>query len=294
MFRGAITALVTPFKNGALDEDAFRSFIDWQITEGIDGIVPCGTTGESATMSHDEHRRVITVAVAEAAGRVPVIAGTGSNNTAEAVELTRYAEAAGADAVLVITPYYNRPTPDGLEAHYRAVAGATKLPVIAYNVPTRTGTNLTAELVERLAKIPGVKAVKEASGSLVQMSEIIERCGPDFTVLSGDDPTVLPLLALGGTGVISVASNVAPADAAALVKAFEAGDIAKARALHFKLAPLVRALFVETNPIPVKTALSLMGKMTAEFRLPLCPITEAGLARLTAAMKAYGLPVGAA
>lgn len=289
MFRGAITALVTPFKNGTVDEESLRKHIDWQIREGIRGVVPCGTTGESATLTYDEHKRVIDIAVSEAHGRVPVIAGTGSNNTAEAVELTRHAAGAGADAALVITPYYNRPTPDGLVAHYKAVAAASKIPVIAYNVPTRTGTNLTPETTERLAAIPGMAGIKEATGSLTQVSEIIERCGPNFLVISGDDGTVLPLLAVGGHGVISVASNVVPADMAGLVAAHEAGDAARARALHYKMAPLIRALFFETNPIPVKTALALMGRMSGDLRLPLCAMTEGNRVRLEAALKAYGL-----
>ena len=292
MFRGAITALVTPFRNGRVDEEAYRELIDWQIRQGVDGIVPCGTTGESATLSHEEHNRVIDIAVDEAKGRVPVIAGTGSNSTAEAIRLTRHAKEAGADGALLITPYYNKPTQGGLYHHYKRVAEETKFPLVLYNVPSRTGVNLLPETVARLAEIPDIVGIKEATGDMRQVSEILERCGDKISVLSGDDFTVLPLLALGGRGVISVVSNVAPADMAELVRAFDNGDLARARELHYRLMPLARAMFFETNPIPVKTALSLMGKIHLELRLPLCEMKPENRTRLEQVLRDYGVLEG--
>jgi 4-hydroxy-tetrahydrodipicolinate synthase len=288
MFRGAITALVTPFRGGKLDEEKYREHIDWQIREGVTAVVPCGTTGESATLSHDEHERAIDIAVDEARGRVPVLAGTGSNSTAEAVRLTRHAKEAGADGALLITPYYNKPTQEGLYQHYRKVAEEARFPVVLYNVPGRTGTNLLPETVARLAELPEVVGIKEATGDLRQVSEILERCADRIDVLSGDDFTVLPLLALGGQGVISVVSNVVPGDVAAMVRAFQGGDLPTARALHFKTQPLARALFLETNPIPVKTALGLLGRMDPELRLPLCAMQEVNRRRLEEVLRTYG------
>ncbi|MHB8764179.1 MAG: 4-hydroxy-tetrahydrodipicolinate synthase [Deferrisomatales bacterium] len=293
MFRGAITALVTPFRGGRVDEEAFRRLIDWQIRQGVNGLVPCGTTGESATLSHEEHNRVIDIAVDEARGRVPVIAGTGSNSTAEAIRLTRHAKEAGADGALLITPYYNKPTQEGLYQHYRRVAEEARFPLVLYNVPGRTGVNLLPETVARLAELPEVVGLKEATGDLKQVSDVLELCGDRLTLLSGDDFTILPLLALGGRGVISVVSNPAPADTAGLVDAFDQGDLARARELHFRLMPLTRALFLETSPIPVKTALGLMGLIDPEVRLPLCPLGAASRAKLEAAVRAYGLIGGA-
>ncbi len=292
MFRGAITALVTPFRNGRVDEEAYRELIDWQIRQGVDGIVPCGTTGESATLSHEEHNRVIDIAVDEAKGRVPVIAGTGSNSTAEAIRLTRHAKEAGADGALLITPYYNKPTQEGLYQHYKRVAEETKFPLVLYNVPSRTGVNLLPETVARLAEIPDIVGIKEATGDMRQVSEILEKCGDKISVLSGDDFTVLPLLSLGVRGVISVVSNVAPADMAELVRAFDSGDLARARELHYRLMPLARAMFFETNPIPVKTALSLMGKIHLELRLPLCEMKPENRARLEGVLRDYGVLEG--
>lgn len=289
MFRGTITALVTPFRDGRVDEEAYRQLIDWQIREGVNGIVPCGTTGESATLSHEEHNRVIDIAVDEARGRVAVIAGTGSNSTTEAVRLTRHAKEAGADGALLITPYYNKPTQEGLYRHYKAVAEEARFPLVLYNVPGRTGVNLLPETVARLAELPEVVGVKEATGDLKQVSDVLEKCGDRLTVLSGDDFTVLPLLALGGHGVISVLSNVVPADVAAMVAAFEAGDLPRARELHFRTMPVARALFLETNPIPVKTALTLLGRIGPEMRLPLCPLQEGNAKKLAAALRDYGL-----
>lgn len=289
MFKGAITALVTPFKNWEVDEDAFRNLIEFQIEKGIDALVPCGTTGESATLSHQEHKRVIKIAVEAVRKRVPVIAGAGSNSTAEALDLVKYAKEVGADAVLLVTPYYNRPTQEGLYQHYKTLAEETNFPLVPYNVPSRTGINLEPSTVARLSKIENIVAIKEASGSLRQISQIVEMCGDRITVISGDDFTTLPILAIGGKGVISVASNIVPQDVGELCHSFEKGDIEKARAVHYRLMPLYRAMFYETNPIPVKTALGLMGMIEPELRLPLCPMSESNLNRLKEDLKDYGL-----
>lgn len=274
-FKGAFTALVTPFAQGRIDEDAYRALIEWQIEQGIHGVVPCGTTGESATLSHDEHKRVIRICVEQVRGRVPVLAGAGSNNTAEAVELARFAKEAGADGALLITPYYNKPTQEGLFQHFVRIAKEVPMPYVLYNVPGRTATNLLPATVARIAKaVPEVIGIKEATGDLNQVSQVLELCGPDFQVLSGDDFTVLPLLAIGGCGVISVVSNVVPAKMSGLCAAWERGDIPLARRYHFELAAYARMMFLETNPIPVKTALSMMGKIRLELRLPLVPMSE--------------------
>jgi len=286
-FRGAFTALVTPFKNGAVDEEAYRAFIEWQIEQGIDGVVPCGTTGEAATLSHAEQGQVIKICVDQVKGRVPVIAGAGSNNTREAIELVAMAKEAGADAALLITPYYNKPTPDGLVAHFKAIAAEASMPYVVYNVPGRTGLNLLPKTLARIAKaVPEVIGCKEATGDLKQGIEVIEALGKDFMVLSGDDYTVLPLLAVGGSGVISVTSNIVPAKMSGMCQAFFKGDNTRAQALNLELMPLNRAMFLETNPIPVKTALHLMGKMPLEFRLPLVPLEAAHAEQLQQALKA--------
>lgn len=287
MFRGPMTALVTPFSGGVIDEDALRAHIDRQIQAGISAVVPCGTTGESATLSHAEHKRVIEITVSEAKGRIRVLAGTGSNNTAEAVELTRFAKSAGADGALVITPYYNKPTPEGLYLHYKTVAEEAKFPVVAYNVPGRTGTNMTADTVARIAEIPDVRGVKEATGSMQQAGEILARVPPSFAVISGDDFTVLPMLALGGAGVISVITNLVPGDMVAMMDAFTAGDLAEARRLHYRMLPICEACFIETNPIPVKTALAMLGHIEPELRLPLCRMSEGNRRRLETAIAGY-------
>ncbi len=289
MFSGAIVAIVTPFKNGKVDEEALRKLIEEQIAAGTDGIAPCGTTGESTTLSHEEHDRVIEITIDAVRKRVPVIAGTGSNSTAEALRLTRHAWEAGADAALMVCPYYNRPTQEGLYRHYRTIAEEVPIPIIIYNIASRTGVNMLPETLARLAKIPNVVGVKEASGSLKQMSDVIQLCGPDFAVLSGDDIFTLALLAIGGKGVISVISNVAPADMAAMVDAFAAGDLQKARTLHYRMSPLIDALFIETNPIPVKAALAMMGKIDYELRLPLCRMAEKNETILKTVMQEYGL-----
>jgi 4-hydroxy-tetrahydrodipicolinate synthase len=289
-FRGAFTALVTPFKNGAVDEEAYRAFIEWQIEQGIDGVVPCGTTGEAATLSHAEQGQVIRICVDQVKGRVPVIAGAGSNNTREAIELTLLAKKAGADAALIITPYYNKPTPDGLVGHFKAIAAEASMPFILYNVPGRTGQNVLPKTIARIAKeVPEVIGCKEATGDIKQGTELVEAMGRDFVVLSGDDFTVLPLLSVGGVGTISVTSNVLPAKMSGMIQAFSKRDIAKAQALNLEMMPVNRAMFFETNPIPVKTALSLMGKMGLEFRLPLVPMEPANLEKLKGVLKQGGL-----
>jgi 4-hydroxy-tetrahydrodipicolinate synthase len=289
MFKGAITAIVTPFKNGQLDEEAYRELIEFQIKGGIHGIVPCGTTGESATLSHPEHKRVVEICIDQVKKRVVVIAGTGSNNTAESLELTQHAEKAGADAALMITPYYNKPTQEGLYQHYKTLASRTRIPIVVYNVPSRTSVNLLPETVARLAEMPTIVGIKEATGDLKQCSKVLELCGDKITVLSGDDFTVLPLMAVGGQGVISVVSNVAPGDMAGLCNAFFAGDLDRARELHFKMWPLMEAMFFETNPTPAKTALKFMGKITGEVRQPLCPLSAANDDKLRQVMQKYGL-----
>lgn len=289
MLKGAITAIVTPFRNGAFDEEAYRELIEFQIQGGIHGIVPCGTTGESATLSHEEHKRVVEVCIDQVKKRVPVIAGTGSNSTREALDFTKHAEAAGADYALMITPYYNKPTQEGLYQHYKTISQETKIPIVVYNVPSRTGVNLLPETVARLAELPNIVGVKEATGDLKQCAKIVELCGDKITLLSGDDFTVLPLLAIGGQGVISVVSNVVPGDMAGMVNAFFAGRLEEARQLHFKMWPLMEAMFYETNPVPVKTALKMLGKITGEVRQPLCPLSAANEDRLRQVLKKYGL-----
>ncbi|MGD0021507.1 MAG: 4-hydroxy-tetrahydrodipicolinate synthase [Smithellaceae bacterium] len=289
MFKGAIVAIVTPFKNGQIDEEALRELIEFQIVNGTDGIVPCGTTGESATLSHEEHDRVIEITINAVKKRVPVIAGTGSNSTAEALRLTKHAYEAGADGALIVCPYYNRPSQEGLYQHFKTIAESVPIPLMPYNIPSRTGVNLMPEMVAKLAKIKNIVGIKEASGSIKQMSDVINLCGGDFSVLSGDDIFTLPLMVIGGTGVISVISNVAPADMAGLVDAFAAGDMARAKALHHKMSKLIDVLFIEVNPIPVKAALALMGKIKYEYRLPLCKMSEVNFEKLKKVMVDYGL-----
>jgi 4-hydroxy-tetrahydrodipicolinate synthase len=285
MFPGCLTALVTPFRDGAVDTKALAALVEEQIAAGINGLVPCGSTGESATMSHEEHLTVVREVIRVARKRVPVIAGTGSNSTAEAIRLTRGAQELGADAALLISPYYNRPTQDGIVQHYAAIAQATSLPLITYNIQSRTASNITAETMARLARIPRVIGVKEASGSMPQVLEILESCGPDFAVWAGDDIITLPVMAAGGTGAISVTSNVAPARMVALTNALRANDMPAARREHAGLMPLFRTLFLEVNPIGVKTALAIMGRCTDELRLPLTPLTAKNRAVLETTLR---------
>ncbi len=278
---GAIVAIVTPFKDGKLDEKALKNLIDWNIKAGTHCIVPCGTTGESATLSHEEHMRVVEVTVETVKGRVPVIAGTGSNSTTETVMLTKHAKNAGADAALVITPYYNKPSQEGLYRHFMAVADECRFPMVLYNVPGRTSVNMLPETVARCAKNRYVIGIKEATGSLRQVTDVIRLCPKNFIVLSGDDFTAFPIMTIGGRGVISVASNVVPKEMAAMVNAFKKGNLIRARQLNLKLFPLFDALFYETNPVPAKTALAMMGKIpTDEVRLPLAPMSEANTKKL--------------
>ncbi|MEX2015344.1 MAG: 4-hydroxy-tetrahydrodipicolinate synthase [Candidatus Hydrogenedentales bacterium] len=273
MFRGSIVALVTPFKeNLSIDFDAYGRLIEFQIENGTHGIVPCGCTGEAATLSHDEQEQIIRYAVERVAGRVPVIAGTGSNNTREATRLTKFAQEVGADGALLITPYYNKPTPAGLIAHYRAIADAASLPIMLYNVPSRTGTKIEPETVAELHKIPGVVSIKEACGSVDQVSQILALC--DINVVSGDDSLTLPMMAVGARGVVSVAANVVPDRIAALCDAFDGGNLAEAQAIHRELTPLFKGLFVETNPMPVKFAVAELGLFKNVLRLPLTPLLE--------------------
>jgi 4-hydroxy-tetrahydrodipicolinate synthase len=290
MFEGVLVAIVTPFtRDGAVDEAAFRRLIDHLIENGVNGIVPCGTTGESPALTHDEHRRVTEICIEQVAGRVPVVAGTGSNSTHEAVDLTKHAHQAGADGVLMVAPYYNKPTPEGVYQHYKTVADAAPIPIIVYNIPGRTGLNIMPETMARLAEIDNIVGVKEATGSLAQMTQTVEACGPDFVLLSGDDNLTLPLMAVGGRGVISVVGQVVPAKMAEMVRTFLDGDWLKAREIHYQLLPLMRAMFFETNPIPVKTALAMMGMIEREYRLPMCPMHPDNEARLTSVLYDFGL-----
>ncbi|MBI1921621.1 MAG: 4-hydroxy-tetrahydrodipicolinate synthase [Geobacter sp.] len=289
MFKGSIVAIVTPFANGAVDYGKLRELVEFQIAGGTDAIVPCGTTGEASTLDYEEHIQVVRTVVEQVNKRVPVIAGTGSNSTSEAIELTQKAKEVGADGALLVTPYYNKPTQEGLYRHYKAVAEAVALPQILYNVPGRTGVNLLPETVARLASISNIVAIKEATGSLQQASEVLALCGDQIDVLSGDDFITFPMMACGAKGVISVVANIMPKEVADLTDAFYAGDLEKARQLHLRLLKISNAMFIESNPVPVKTALGLMGKCSDEVRLPLCPMAEGNKAKLAGIMKEYGL-----
>jgi 4-hydroxy-tetrahydrodipicolinate synthase len=289
-FQGSNVALVTPVRGGKVDEAKVRELVDFHVANGTDGIVPCGTTGESPTLSHDEHKRVVEIVVEASRGRVPVIAGTGSNSTAEAIDLTRHAERAGASAALVVNPYYNKPTQEGLYRHFRAVAEAVSIPIVVYNIQSRTAVNVETATMERLARdVRNIVGVKEASGSLDQMSHVIAACGPEFIVLSGDDNLTLPLMAIGGRGVISVIANLVPRDVADMTHAALEGDFKRARELHYRLYPLARAAFLETNPIPIKEAMAMAGMLDLEYRLPMCPLSDANRAKLKQVLGAYGV-----
>jgi 4-hydroxy-tetrahydrodipicolinate synthase len=289
MFQGAFTAIVTPFKGGQVDEAAYKELIRFNIDGGVSGIVPCGTTGESPTLSHEEHNRVVEITVKEVAGQVKVIAGTGSNSTQEAIALTKHAKEVGADAALMVSPYYNKPSQDGLYKHFKAVAEAVDIPILLYNIQGRTAVNIANETMQRLSQIPNIVGVKEASGNILQMSEVVRLCGSDFSVLSGDDQMTFPLMCLGGKGVISVVTNLAPSKMATLTKHMLNGELEQARAIHFEIFELCQAMFIETNPIPVKSALGMMGKVKHEFRLPLCPLSAANQAKLKAILEKYEL-----
>jgi 4-hydroxy-tetrahydrodipicolinate synthase len=285
MFNGALSAIVTPFRDGEIDERALRDHIEWQIQSGIDGIVPCGSTGESATLTHAEHDRVIKITIEQTRRRVPVVAGTGSNSTAEAIRLTTAAREMGADGALMLSPYYNKPTQEGIFRHYKTIATAVDLPIIVYNIPGRTASNIAPETFARLCEIRNIVGIKEASGSMDQISDIRRLCGDRLTILSGDDSLVVPIMALGGKGVIATTSNVMPKEMHDLAAAGLAGDFTRAREIHYKMLPLMRTLFIETNPIPVKQALAFMGRCANELRMPLCPMSAPAADRLRSAMK---------
>lgn len=287
MFKGSFVAIVTPFKNGEVDFAKLSELVEWHVESGTHGIVPCGTTGESPTLSHEEHAKVVTHVIKAVNRRVPVLAGAGSNSTREAIWLTKHAKEAGADAVLSITPYYNKPTQRGLVEHYKAITSAVKIPLVMYNVPGRTGVKMAPETVAELSKIPTIVGIKEACGSVEQVCEIRSLC--DITVLSGDDSLAYPMMAVGATGVISVAANVVPKDIAAMVDAANNGDHVEAKALHYKYWRLFRDLFIETNPVPVKTAMGMMGLIDPEVRLPLCPMSDKNTATLRTTLEACGV-----
>ncbi|MDR2340356.1 MAG: 4-hydroxy-tetrahydrodipicolinate synthase [Deltaproteobacteria bacterium] len=283
-FSGVIPAMVTPFKGGEVDEEALRRHVEFLIEGGVDAILPCGTTGESPTLSHEEHNRVIEIAIDQAKRRVPVLAGTGSNSTREAIAMSDHAKGAGADGLLLVSPYYNKPTQEGLYRHFTEVAKEAPLPIILYNIPGRCGVEILPETVKRLSEHPSIVGVKEATGDLSKMIRVIELCGPDFTVTSGDDALTLPLLAVGGKGVISVAANIIPGPMAELWAKWKAGDLQGARALFFRMLPLFRALFLETNPTCIKYAMYLAGRMGMDMRLPMLPASEGVRARIAEAV----------
>jgi 4-hydroxy-tetrahydrodipicolinate synthase len=294
IFEGSMVALVTPFKEGPglkpeIDEKSLRELVEWQIAEGTDVLVPVGTTGESATLDYEEHDRVIRIVIEQTRGRVPVLAGTGSNATVEAIEITRRAQESGADGSLQVAPYYNKPTQEGLYRHFKAIAEATDLPVVLYNVPGRTVVNMLPETVARLAEIKSVVGIKEACGNLDQIRKLIELCGSDLTVLSGEDAQNFDILEMGGRGMISVTANVAPKKMAEMWDAFEAGNVAEARGIQERLQPLHAAMFFETNPIPVKAALGMMRRCSPQMRLPLCKMGEENAARLKGVLKEFRL-----
>jgi len=289
MFSGSFVAIVTPFKNGRVDYDKLKELIEAHIKKGTSGIVPCGTTGESATLSHDEHNEVVENVVKAVKKRVKVIAGTGSNNTREAIELTKFAKRVGADGSLIITPYYNKPTQKGLYEHFAKIANEVDIPIVIYNVPGRTAVDILPQTVIKLSKIKNIIGIKEASGKIDCVSEIVRGTNGEFDVISGDDALTFPMLAIGGKGVISVVANIVPEDMANMIRSFEEGNINEARKLHLKMFPLIKALFIETNPIPIKTAMEILGMMPGELRLPLCTMLEENKSRLKRVMQEYGL-----
>ena len=291
MFKGSLVAMITPFtESGEVDEQGIKELVEFHIKNGTNGIVPCGTTGESPTLSYDEHKRVVEITINAVAGRVPVIAGTGSNCTREVLDLTSHAQKAGADAALIITPYYNKPTQKGLYLHFKKIAEEIDIPIVIYNVPSRTGVNMLPETLAQLAELKNIVAVKEASGNLDQMTQIVELCGEKITLLSGDDKLLLPVLSIGGKGVISVVANIIPKEVAEMIKDYEEGNYQKAKELFLsKIYPLSNAMFYETNPIPVKTSARLMGLPSGELRLPLCSMSENNLNKLKADLIKFGL-----
>ena len=288
MFKGCFVAVVTPFRKGEIDEAAFKELVRFLVEKGVDGIVPCGTTGESPALSREEQRRLIKLAVKEARKRVAVIAGTGSNNTKEAEELTEFAKDCGADGALVVAPYYNKPTPRGLESHYRRLE-RIGLPLVIYNIPSRTGINIPPGIVAKLSQLNNIVGIKEASGSMDQVSSIIAQSEPNFSVLSGDDSLTLPILSLGGVGVVSVVANILPKETHDLVSSYLRGDIERAKQLHYKLLDLFKAMFIETNPLPIKTAMARLGMIEKEWRLPLEAMEKENEEKLERALSSYGL-----
>lgn len=289
MFKGSMVALVTPFKDGKVDEKKLKELVEFHIKNGTSALVPCGTTGESATLSYEEHDRVVELTIEFAKGRVPVIAGTGSNSTDEAIALTKHAKKAGAAASLQVSPYYNRPTQKGLYLHFKAIAEAADIPLILYNIASRTGVNIEPETFAKLAEVKNIIGVKEASGNLEQMSRIRKLCPEEFLLISGDDALTLPVMSIGGVGIISVVANIIPRDVADMCLAFERGDMKKAEELHYKMLPLVKAMFIETNPIPVKTAMGLMKMTLPDMRLPMCDMLPENKEKLVKALKDYKL-----
>jgi 4-hydroxy-tetrahydrodipicolinate synthase len=289
MFKGSLVALITPFKNGALDEKRFQSFVEWQIAEGTHGVIPCGTTGESPTLSHEEHKRIVELTVEVAKGKIPVIAGAGSNSTAEAIDFTRHAKKAGADAALVVTPYYNKPTQEGLYQHYKAITDAVDLPIIIYNIPARCVIDMSVATMARLAKLPNIVGVKDATNDLARPLRTRAAIGDDFSILSGEDVTVMAFLAQGGDGCISVTANLAPRACADMHEAWQKGDTARAMRINARLGPLHDALFCETSPAPVKFGASLLDKSTPEVRLPLVAATPQAQEQVRSAMRAAGV-----
>jgi 4-hydroxy-tetrahydrodipicolinate synthase len=289
MFSGSYVALVTPFKNNKVDTDKLKELVEFHISNGTDGLVPCGTTGESPTLNYEEHDLVLETVAKAAKKRIKIVAGTGSNSTDEAIVLSKFAEKVGYDGILQVSPYYNKPTQKGLYLHFKAIADSVKIPVMLYNIQSRTAVNIEPETVAKLHKnVKNIVSVKEASGSLDQMATTIALC-PGMDILSGDDALTLPLLSIGGTGVVSVVGNIVPKDTAALVKSYMSGETKKAKDIHYKLMPLVKAMFIETNPIPVKTAMGMMGLCSDEMRLPLCEMDDKNKEKLKKALKDYGL-----
>ncbi|MEK6766287.1 MAG: 4-hydroxy-tetrahydrodipicolinate synthase [Planctomycetota bacterium] len=287
MFTGSIVALVTPFKDGLVDFDKLGELVEYHIENGTNGIIPCGTTGESPTLTHSEHGEVVDKVIEVARGRIPVIAGTGSNNTSEALSLTKHAKEAGADGSLMITPYYNKPTQEGLYEHYKVIAEEVDIPIIIYNVPSRTGVSIFPETVARLYEIKNIVAIKEASGNIDQTSQILNLC--DITVLSGDDSLTLPIMSVGGKGVVSVVANILPGEVSEMVSSFLNGELEKSQKMHKSLFPICRAMFIETNPISVKTAMKLLGRINGEMRLPLCKMSDEHEKQLQKVLREYGL-----
>ncbi|MGB2600111.1 MAG: 4-hydroxy-tetrahydrodipicolinate synthase [Candidatus Omnitrophota bacterium] len=287
MFKGSYVALATPFDGGKVDEKAFRKLIEFHVDNGTDGLVPCGCTGEAATLTATEQKHLIKIAVETSDKRVPVVAGTGSNSTAEAIEFTTFARKAGCDGALIITPYYNKPTPEGQYRHYSEIAKASDIPIMLYNVPSRTGISLLPSTIARLSQIDNIVAVKEAAGSTQQVMDIRALC--DITVMSGDDVLTLPFMSVGGMGVVSVVANIIPGKVHDLVQAFLDGHVDKSRTIHFEILELCKSMFIETNPIPVKTAMSMMGMLKEEWRLPLCEMRPENKAKLEGVLKKYGL-----